>query len=43
MGRERVLGPDHPSTLASRNGLAAGYRDAGRDSDAEALESKFQP
>ena len=25
-----VLGPDHPNTLASRNNLAATYRDAGR-------------
>ena len=28
--RERVLGPDHPGTLASRNDLAAAYRAAGR-------------
>jgi hypothetical protein len=26
--RERVLGPDHPETLSTRNNLAA-YRDAG--------------
>ena len=26
---ERVLGPDHPDTLASRNNLAAAYRAAG--------------
>ena len=29
-----VLGPDHPSTLASRNNLAYAYRDAGRLDDA---------
>jgi hypothetical protein len=28
--RERVLGPDHPDALASRNNLAAAYDDAGR-------------
>ena len=28
--RERVLGPDHPHTLASRNNLATAYRAAGR-------------
>ncbi len=28
--RERVLGPDHPDTLGSRNNLAAAYRAAGR-------------
>lgn len=28
--RERVLGPDHPDTLASRNNLANAYQDAGR-------------
>ena len=27
---ERVLGPDHPSTLAARNNLAEAYREAGR-------------
>ena len=31
---ERVLGPDHPDTLASRNNLAAAYRAAGRPDDA---------
>ncbi|HZK05730.1 MAG TPA: tetratricopeptide repeat protein, partial [Actinomycetaceae bacterium] len=25
----RVLGPDHPNTLASRNNLASAYRAAG--------------
>ena len=28
--RERVLGPDHPDTLITRNNLATAYRDAGR-------------
>ena len=28
--RERVLGPDHPDTLPSRNNLANAYRAAGR-------------
>jgi hypothetical protein len=27
--RERVLGPDHPDTLMSRNNLAYGYQSAG--------------
>ena len=27
---ERVLGPDHPDTLASRNNLALAYQAAGR-------------
>jgi hypothetical protein len=27
---ERILGPDHPDTLNSRNRLANAYRDAGR-------------
>jgi hypothetical protein len=27
---ERVLGPDHPSTVTSRNNLAAAYMAAGR-------------
>jgi len=29
-----TLGPDHPSTLASRNNLASAYRDAGRIDEA---------
>jgi tetratricopeptide (TPR) repeat protein len=33
-GRERVLGPDHPDTLTSRNDLAAAYQDAGRFAEA---------
>ncbi len=28
--RERLLGPDHPHTLASRNNLALAYQAAGR-------------
>ena len=28
--RERVLGPDHPDTLQSRNNLANAYQAAGR-------------
>ena len=35
--RSRVLGPDHPDTLASRNNLAAAYKAAGRLDDAKAL------
>jgi Tetratricopeptide repeat len=31
---ERVLGPDHPSTLASRNNLAGAYLEAGRAAEA---------
>ena len=31
---ERVLGPDHPLTLASRNNLAGAYRAAGRAAEA---------
>ena len=37
--RERTLGPDHPSTLQSRNNLAIAYRDAGRGDDARRLQS----
>jgi hypothetical protein len=32
--RERVLGPDHPDTLTSRNNLALAHQDAGRTGDA---------
>ena len=38
--RERVLGPDHPDTLASRNNLAAAYRAAGRAAEAIALHER---
>jgi len=34
---ERVLGPEHPDTLTSRNNLASGYRDLGRYEEAVAL------
>ena len=32
--QERILGPDHPDTLASRNNLARAYQDAGRAGEA---------
>lgn len=32
--RERLLGPDHPDTLMSRNNLAVVYRAAGRTAEA---------
>ena len=32
-GRERVLGPDHPDTVTSRNNLANAYRDASRTAE----------
>jgi len=37
---ERVLGPDHPSTLASRNSLAIAYRAAGRAAEAIPLHEQ---
>ena len=37
---ERLLGPEHPDTLTSRNNLANAYRGMGRDSDADALASR---
>jgi hypothetical protein len=39
-GRERVLGPDHPGTLTSRNNLAAAYQDAGRAAEAIPLHER---
>ena len=36
--QERLLGPSHPDTLASRNTLASAYRDAGRTTEAEKLK-----
>ena len=39
--RERVLGPDHPGTLTSRNNLAVAYRDAGRTGEAIALHEQI--
>jgi tetratricopeptide (TPR) repeat protein len=38
---ERVLGPDHPSTLASRNNLAAAYQAAGRRDEAITLDEQI--
>jgi tetratricopeptide (TPR) repeat protein len=38
--RERVLGPDHPDTLGSRNNLAAAYQEAGRTAEAIALHER---
>ena len=37
---ERVLGPDHPDTLTSRNNLAVAYRDAGRLDEAISLHEQ---
>ena len=37
---ERVLGPDHPGTLSSRNNLAFAYEDAGRAAEAIALHER---
>jgi tetratricopeptide (TPR) repeat protein len=37
---ERLLGPDHPSTLASRSNLAAAYQMAGRTTDAITLHER---
>jgi DNA-binding transcriptional MocR family regulator len=34
---ERVLGPDHPDTLTSRNNLALAYQAVGRHDEAEEL------
>jgi eukaryotic-like serine/threonine-protein kinase len=50
-GLARLLGPDHPSTLASREHLALAYRHAGRTAEAIALheatlklmEARFGP
>ncbi len=38
--QERVLGPDHPDTLASRDNLANAYRDAGRLDEAISLHEQ---
>ena len=38
--QERVLGPDHPDTLASRNNLALAYRAAGRFDEAISLHEQ---
>ena len=37
---ERVLGPDHPATLQSRNNLATAYRAAGRTAEAIPLHER---
>jgi tetratricopeptide (TPR) repeat protein len=37
---ERILGPDHPDTLTSRNNLAYAYREAGRLDEATALHER---
>ena len=42
MLRERVLGPEHPDTLASRSNLARGYRAAGRNREADELEGPME-
>jgi hypothetical protein len=36
--RVRILGPDHPDTLGSRNNLAVSYRSMGRHEEALALD-----
>jgi uncharacterized protein DUF4062/tetratricopeptide repeat protein len=38
--QERVLGPDHPHTLASRHNLADAYQTAGRTGEAITLEEQ---
>jgi hypothetical protein len=38
--RERLLGPDHPDTLTSRNNLATAYRAAGRTGEAITLHEQ---
>lgn len=37
--RERVLGPEHPDTLLTRNSLAVRYRNLGRTDEADALDT----
>ena len=37
---ERILGPDHPDTLASRTNLASAYRAAGRLAEAITLHEQ---
>ncbi len=37
---ERMLGPDHPDTLASRNNLATAYHEAGRAAEAITLRQQ---
>ncbi len=38
--QERVLGPDHPDTLSSRNNLALAYQEAGRTDEAIPLHEQ---
>ena len=38
--QERVLGSDHSDILATRNGLAVAYQDAGRTAEAMALHQQ---
>jgi len=38
--RERLLGPDHPDSMASRDHLASAYRDAGRTGEATTLHEQ---
>ncbi|MDE1674321.1 tetratricopeptide repeat protein, partial [Nocardia gipuzkoensis] len=37
---ERILGPEHPNTLASRSNLASAYREAGRLDEAVVLHER---
>jgi hypothetical protein len=37
---ERILGPDHPDTLGSRNNLADAYRVAGRTAEAITMQKQ---
>jgi Tetratricopeptide repeat len=41
--QERLLGPDHPDTLASRNNLGEAHRDAGRTAEAIPCTSRPWP
>ncbi len=37
--KERTLGAEHPTTIATRRNLAFAYRSIGRDAEADALEA----
>jgi hypothetical protein len=37
---ERILGPDHPDTMKSRNNLANAYQSAGRAAEAIPLHER---
>jgi hypothetical protein len=39
-GRERILGPEHLSTLRTRKNLASAYQTAGRTPDAQDLRQR---